>query len=50
MNNNSNEKCCNCIYDILKKILLLQKQDFDCDNYVGCDKPLTVVVHVEFYI
>ena len=39
MNNNSNEKCCNCIYDILKKILLLQKQDFDCDNYVGCDKP-----------
>ena len=39
MNNNSNEKCCNCIYDILKKILLLQKQDFDCDNYVGFDKP-----------
>ena len=39
MNNNSNEKCCNCIYDILKKILLLQKQDLDCDNYVGCDKP-----------
>ena len=25
--------------DILKKILLLQRQDFDNDNYIGCDKP-----------
>lgn len=34
-----NNSCSSCIYDILNKILLLQKQDFDCNNYVGCDKP-----------
>ena len=31
--------CSSCISDVLKKILILQKKDFDCDNYVGCDKP-----------
>ncbi len=30
---------CGCIRDILKKILLLQKQDFDNECFVGCDKP-----------
>lgn len=30
---------CGCIHDILKKILLLQKQDFDNECYAGCDKP-----------
>lgn len=35
----SNQGCSSCIYDILNKILLLQKQDFDCNNFVGCDKP-----------
>lgn len=39
MNCQDNENCSSCIYDILKKILVLQKQDFDCDNYLGCDKP-----------
>lgn len=30
---------CRCIHDILKKILLLQKQDFDDECFAGCDKP-----------
>lgn len=30
---------CGCIHDILKKILLLQKQDFDNECFAGCDKP-----------
>lgn len=30
---------CGCIHDILKKILLLQKQEFDNECYAGCDKP-----------
>lgn len=33
------KKDCGCIHDILKKILLLQKQDFDNESYSGCDKP-----------
>lgn len=35
------KKCneCNCIGDILRKILILQKQDFDNESYSGCDKP-----------
>ena len=37
---NSNDNCCSsCLFDILRKILIVQKQDFDIDNYVGCDKP-----------
>ena len=30
---------CGCIKEILKKILLLQKQEFDNESYAGCDKP-----------
>ena len=30
---------CGCIYEILKKILLLQKQDFNNECFSGCDKP-----------
>ena len=30
---------CGCLADILKKILLLQRQDYDNENYKGCDKP-----------
>ena len=37
--NCSDNNCATCISDIIKKILILQKKDFDCDNYVGCDKP-----------
>ena len=37
--NEKEKKDCGCIYDILKKILLLQKQDFDNESYSGCDKP-----------
>lgn len=37
--NCSENTCSSCISDILKKILLLQKQDYGCDNFVGCDKP-----------
>ncbi len=39
MNCSDNNTCSSCISDILKKILLLQKQDFVNDNFVGCDKP-----------
>ncbi len=35
----SNQNCSSCISDILEKILVLQKQDFSCDNFIGCDKP-----------
>lgn len=35
----SNNTCSSCISDILKRILLLQKNESDCDNYSGCDKP-----------
>lgn len=38
MCNNENQKN-SCIYDILKKILLLQKQDINNECYTGCDKP-----------
>ena len=34
-----NEKKCECIADILKKIIMLQKQDFDSCCHTGCDKP-----------
>ena len=37
--NCSSDNCSSCISDIIEKILVLQKQDFDCGNYVGCDKP-----------
>lgn len=30
---------CGCIHNILKRILLLQRQDFDNENFAGCDKP-----------
>ena len=39
MNCSDNNNCSSCIFDILKKILVLQKQDFECDNFIGCDKP-----------
>ena len=28
-----------CLADVLRKILALQKQDFDNESYSGCDKP-----------
>lgn len=37
--NCSDNNCSSCIFDIVKKILILQKQDFECNNYIGCDKP-----------
>ena len=37
--NCSEGNCSSCISDIIKKILIIQKKDFDCDNYIGCDKP-----------
>ena len=37
--NCSNNNCSSCISDILEKIILLQKQNFNNDSYVGCDKP-----------
>ena len=33
------ERSCGCLGELLKKILLLQKQDFDNESYSGCDKP-----------
>lgn len=39
MNCSENNNCSSCIFDVLKRILLLQKQDFDNECYVGCDKP-----------
>lgn len=39
MCNEEHNNECGCIQDILRKILLLQKQEFDNDNFSGCDKP-----------
>jgi len=36
---NEDKRNCGCIYEILKTILMLQKQDFDNECYSGCDKP-----------
>lgn len=33
------QKSCGCIAELLKKILLLQKQDFDNCCHADCDKP-----------
>ena len=30
---------CGCLAEILKKILLLQRQDYDNEHHTGCDKP-----------
>ena len=35
----SNNNCSSCISDIIEKIIVLQKQDYDTCNFVGCDKP-----------
>ena len=37
--NCSNGNCSSCISDIIEKIIILQKQDFDTCNFIGCDKP-----------
>lgn len=36
---NDERNSCGCISETLKKILLLQKQDFDNECFSGCDKP-----------
>ena len=36
---NCSDNCSSCIYDVLKQILVLQKQDCELNDYVGCDKP-----------
>ena len=37
--NCSENNCSSCISDIIEKILVLQKQDYDTCTFVGCDKP-----------
>ena len=37
--NCSENNCSSCISDIIEKIIVLQKQDYDTCNFVGCDKP-----------
>lgn len=39
MCNEENNTNCGCFSEILKRILVLQKQDFDNEKYSGCDKP-----------
>ena len=36
---NEEKNTCGCISETLKKISLLQKQDFDNSCFSGCDKP-----------
>jgi hypothetical protein len=36
---NPNNTCSSCISNVVKNILVLQTQDYNNDNYVGCDKP-----------
>lgn len=35
----NNERDCGCLSELLRKILMLQKQDFDNECHTGCDKP-----------
>ncbi len=39
MCDNQKQNDCGCLNDILKTIMLLQNQDFECDSFSGCDKP-----------
>ncbi len=39
MCNEKENKDCGCLNDILGRILMLQKQDFDNETFTGCDKP-----------
>jgi len=39
MCNEENRQDCGCIAEIIKKIIHLQKQDFDNESHSGCDKP-----------
>lgn len=39
MCSDNNERDCGCLSDLLKRILMLQKQDFDNECHTGCDKP-----------
>lgn len=32
-------RSCSCIAEVLKKILALQKEEFDNERFSGCDKP-----------
>ena len=34
---NNNE--CSCIHDVLKRILMLQRKDYDNETFAGCNKP-----------
>ena len=34
---NNNE--CGCIQEVLKRILILQRKDYDTDTFSGCNKP-----------
>lgn len=36
---NEERNDCGCLQEILRKILMLQRQDYDNENYAGCDKP-----------
>lgn len=39
MNCEDRERDCTCIAEILRKILMLQKQDFDNESCSSCEKP-----------
>lgn len=39
MNREQNERDCGCLSDILRTIILLQKEDCDNESHTGCDKP-----------
>ena len=36
---NERNDCDSCIAEILRKILMLQREDCENDNFAGCDKP-----------
>ena len=39
MDCSNHNTCSSCLFDIIKKILILQQQDSDACSFVGCDKP-----------
>lgn len=39
MNCSDENRSCGCIAEVLERILSLQKEDFDNEQFSGCDKP-----------
>ena len=39
MNCSDENRSCGCVADVLERILQLQNDDYENENFAGCDKP-----------